>query len=106
METLINKDFDYSSKMYCNIVKYENDRCYAVAYLDQSIGSFYPLDDYESSELKEIYTTGKSYVNNGKDDSSGSYIYVKCPIVNHTGVVQGLSLIHIYALPWIFWHFR
>ena len=59
METLINKDFDYSSKMYCNIVKYENDRCYAVTYLDQSIGSFYPLDDYESSELKEIYTTGK-----------------------------------------------
>lgn len=90
METLVNKDFDYSSKMYCNIVKYENDRCYAVAYLDQSIGSFYPLDDYESSELKEIYTTGKSYVNNGKDDSSGSYIYVKCPIVNHTGVVQGV----------------
>ena len=26
METLVNKDFDYSSKMYCNIVKYENDQ--------------------------------------------------------------------------------
>ncbi|MEG0988600.1 MAG: MFS transporter [Clostridium sp.] len=89
MTGVIDKHYDYSNKMYCNLIKYENERSYAISYLDQSIGAYYPLDQYEKSELEEVYSTGNSYINKGKDDSSGSYIYVKSPVKDVAGNVCG-----------------
>lgn len=90
MGKLIDVSSRYSENMYCNLVKVENDRCYALAYLDNSIGAYYPLDEGEAEEARSVYETGESYINDGKSDSTGSYVYVKAPVKDETGDVAGI----------------
>lgn len=90
MGKLIDVSSKYSENMYCNLVKVEDNRCYALAYLDNSIGAYYPLDAGEAEEARNVYKTGERYINDGKSDATGSYVYVKAPVKDEKGDVAGI----------------
>lgn len=84
-------DIEFYQNIYCNIlVMDEKKNAYAIAYLDQSIGNFFPLDETETEEVRQVYETGKAVWNKGKEDISGDYIYIKVPVRTETGEVTGV----------------
>ena len=44
-----------------------------MAYLDQSTGTYYPLDEVETQEVAQVYETGTDVLNGEKDDVAGSF---------------------------------
>lgn len=89
MESTFTKQLDLYSNLYCNILRLDDDLGYAIAYLDKSISTYYPLDELETSELRKVYETGKTVYNGGMADVSGSYLYVKVPVLDKNNNVKG-----------------
>ena len=89
IEMVLDKNYDYSRDMYCNILRYDGETGYAVAYLDNSIGTFYPLTAEETEQVKAVYETGAT-VRSDIQSETGSYIYVMVPIVDRQGQVEGV----------------
>ncbi len=90
MQSIIDPTLDINKNIYCDIFKYDEKRgAYACAYLDQAIGTYFPLTAGEAEEIKQIYETSRS-VSSSKDDSSASYTYVSVPVVNDFGRVCGV----------------
>ncbi len=90
MQSIIDPTLDINKNIYCDIFKYDDKRgAYACAYLDQAIGTYFPLTAGEAEEIKQIYETSRS-VSSSKDDSSASYTYVSVPVVNDFGRVCGV----------------
>ncbi len=90
MEKVIDLGLEINRNIYCDVFKYEPSRgAYACAYLDQAIGSYFPLTEGESEEIKEIYKTALP-VRSSKDDSSASYAYVSVPVTSDLGEVHGV----------------
>lgn len=84
-------DIEFYQNIYCNIlIMDEQKNAFAVAYLDQSIGDYYPLDETETEEVQQVYETGKALWNKEKEDISGNYIYIKVPVKNQAGDVTGV----------------
>lgn len=77
-------------EMYCNVLRYEDGKGYAIAYQDNSIGTYYPRDQEEAEELAGVYETGEAMQNDGKDDETGSYIYVRVPVKGENGKIAGV----------------
>lgn len=91
MEKSFPTDIAFYNQLYCNILKLTEDgsQGYAVAYLDQSIGAYFPLDAVEQAELRTVYETGKAVWNQAVADISGTYLSVKVPVFDGTGGVRG-----------------
>lgn len=90
MQSVIDPRLEINKNVYCDIFKYDEKRgAYACAYLDQAIGTFFPLTEGEAEEIKQIYQTSRS-VSSSKDDTSASYTYVSVPVVNDYGRVCGV----------------
>lgn len=90
MQSIIDPTLDINQNVYCDIFKYDEKRgAYACAYLDQAIGTYFPLTQGEAEEIKQIYETSRS-VRSSKDDTSASYTYVSVPVVNDFGRVCGV----------------
>ena len=90
MESVIDCTLDVNHNVYCDIFKYDDAHgAYACAYLDQAIGTFFPLTQGETEEIKQIYETGHA-VSSSKDDTSASYTYVSVPVINDFGRVCGV----------------
>ncbi|MGN0318336.1 MAG: MFS transporter [Lachnospira sp.] len=91
MENSFSMEIDFYKQVYCNILKLseDGDEGYAVAYLDQSVGSYFPLDEVEQDELKRVYETGEAVWNQEVADISGTYLSVKVPVYNETGKICG-----------------
>ena len=90
MKNVIDPTLDINKDIYCDVFKYDEARgAYACAYLDQAIGTFFPLTEGEAEEIKKIYETSRS-VSSSKDDTSASYTYVSVPVVNDYGRVCGV----------------
>ncbi|GEM_PF-1589277 len=90
MENVIDPDLTINNNVYCDIFKYdEKHGAYACAYLDQAIGTYYPLTEGEAAEIKQIYELGQS-VRSSKNDTSASYTYVSVPVINDDGRVCGV----------------
>ncbi len=89
MNSSFNMDIDIYTKLYCNILKLDQNtgEGYAVAYLDQSIGNYYPLDDVETEELKAVFDSKSEVWNQNLADISGSYLSVKVPVYDLSGNV-------------------
>lgn len=87
--TTIDKNYDYSDDMYCNILKREGDTAFAVAYIDNSIGAYFPLFGSEAEEVHRIYDTGEVPLSDVVSET-GSYIYAKTPILDSNGQVIGV----------------
>lgn len=92
MEDSFAADIEFYDQIYCNILRLDTDgeTGYAVAYLDQSIGSYFPLSDIETKELQKVYETGKIVRNEEVEDISGNYLSVKVPVFNEKGQVCGV----------------
>lgn len=90
MELALNREDSSVREMYGNVLRLENGQGFAIAYLDNSIGTYYPLDEAETQELAYIYETSNSVRNDGKDDVTGSYIYVRVPVFTSAGEVAGV----------------
>ena len=90
MESVIDCNLDVNHNVYCDIFKYDDAHgAYACAYLDQAIGTYFPLTQGETEEIKQIYETGRA-VSSSKDDTSASYTYVSVPVINDFGRVCGV----------------
>lgn len=90
MESVIDCNLDVNNNVYCDIFKYdEKHGAYACAYLDQAIGTYFPLTQGETEEIKQIYETARA-VSSSKDDTSASYTYVSVPVINDFGRVCGV----------------
>ncbi|NLV16030.1 MAG: MFS transporter [Syntrophomonadaceae bacterium] len=85
----IDKKYAYSDDMYCNILKLEGDQAYAVAYIDNSIGAYFPLFDSEAEEVYQVYNTHQILLSSTVSET-GSYIYVKAPICDNEQQVIGV----------------
>lgn len=92
MEDSFSADIEFYDQIYCNVLRLDTDgeTGYAVAYLDQSIGSYFPLSDIETKELQKVYETGKIVRNDEVADISGNYLSVKVPVFNVNGQVCGV----------------
>lgn len=90
MELALNREDSSVREMYGNVLRLEDGQGFAIAYLDNSIGTYYPLDMAETQELAYIYETGNPVRNDGKDDVTGSYIYVRVPVLTKKGEVAGV----------------
>lgn len=90
MEKTLNREYEFNQNIYCNILKYENGEAFSVAYLDQSTGTYYPLDEVETQEVAFVYETGTDVLNGGKDDVAGSFAYVKAPVFGERGHVAAV----------------
>ncbi len=89
MSMILDKDYSYSEDMYCNILRYDGTAGYAVAYLDNSIGTYYPLTAEETEQVREVYET-KTTVISDVQSETGSYIYVMLPVLGADGQVEGV----------------
>lgn len=91
MEKAFSQDVAFYRQIYCNILKLSEDKSsgYAVAYLDQSIGAFFPLDEAEYEELIKVYETGEAVWNQEINDISGTYLSVKVPVYDGGGKICG-----------------
>lgn len=90
MQSIIDPRLEINKNVYCDIFKYDEKRgAYACAYLDQAIGTYFPLTEGEAEEIKQIYKTARS-VSSSKDDTSASYTYVSVPVVSDNGRVCGV----------------
>ncbi|MGM9579996.1 MAG: MFS transporter [Anaerovibrio sp.] len=91
MEQSFANDVAFYKQLYCNILKLSEDGQdgYAVAYLDQSIGAYFPLNEVEKEELVKVYQTGEAVWNQEVNDISGTYLSVKVPVYDAQGAVCG-----------------
>ena len=91
MEKAFPLNVEFYRMAYCNILKLDDTRQSGsgVAYLDQSIGVYFPLDEVELDEVKQVYTTREAVWNDAVYDVSGTYLSVKVPIMNSTNGVIG-----------------
>ncbi len=91
MEKSFTMDIAFYRQIYCNILKVPKDggKGYAVAYLDQSVGAFFPLDDGEWEELQKVYETGNSVWNQKIANISGTYLSVKVPVYDDAEKICG-----------------
>ena len=88
MNSVFDSGFGYNNDFYCNIQRYDGTEGYAVAYLDNSIGTYYPLMEDETLSLQHVYETGSS-VQSDAATETGAYIYVITPILAPDGSVKG-----------------
>ncbi|MBQ3565561.1 MAG: MFS transporter [Oscillospiraceae bacterium] len=89
-ENVINREYTYGENIYLNIIKLNDNRAYAMFYLDDSIGGYYPLSEYEHDMLAEVYRTGETGHTDDAADATGSYTYVLSPVFNKSGQVAGV----------------
>lgn len=95
MESVIDPKLEVNRNVYCDIFKYDEQHgAYACAYLDQTIGTYFPLTEGETEEIKQIYKTGKA-IRSNKDDTSASYTYVSVPVMNDLRKVCGVVSVMI-----------
>ncbi|MDT3844682.1 MAG: MFS transporter [Bacillota bacterium] len=91
MESAFPMNVDFYRTAYCNILKLSEDRQtgYGIAYLDQSIGVYFPLDEVEYDEVREVYDTGNAVWNDAVADVTGTYLSVKVPVYSSDRNVIG-----------------
>ncbi len=81
MNDVFDRDVAFNRNAYCNILRYDGSgKAYCIAYLDGTIGTYYPLDSIESAEVVEVYASGKPVISDAIVDISGIYFGVKVPI--------------------------
>ncbi|MCR5724898.1 MAG: MFS transporter, partial [Treponema sp.] len=90
MESVIDPTLDVNRNIYCDILKYDDVHgAYACAYLDQAIGTYFPLPESSAEEIRQVYETKKSLYSS-MDEYSGSYTYVYVPVISDEGRVCGV----------------
>ncbi len=89
MARVLDKEYAYSEDIYCNLLRDDGTTGYAVIYLDNSIGTFYPLTDDETQGVRTVYEKGVSLQSDVRSET-GAYIYVMTPVIGDDGQVAGV----------------
>lgn len=84
-DTLIKKQDEYGI-LGAQLEKYEDGVGYSIAFPDNSISSYYPLDSYSTSIDQRIYESKEPDVQN-MNITGGSFICARTPIFNSDGDV-------------------
>ncbi len=91
MENSFDRNVDFNRNAYCNIVRYDGEGCaYCIAYLDGTIGTYYPLGAYETADTVTVYETKQPVISDEFKDISGIYLGVKVPILDADGACVGV----------------
>ena len=92
MERSFPLNIDFYKTTYCNILRLDEsgESGHGIAYLDQSIGVYFPLDEVEYAEVEEVYRTAQTVWDDTVEDVSGTYLSVKVPIINGNDKVVGV----------------
>ena len=99
MEHAFPPEVSFFRSTYCNLLKMdrEDQPGYAVAYLDQSIGVYFPLDEVEAEEVRSVYKSRSAVLNQTIEDVSGIYFSVKVPITGTEESVIGVVAVGVDA---------
>lgn len=89
LDRILDKDYPYSQDIYCNILRYDGQTGYAVIYLDNSIGTYYPLTAEETEAVKVVYEQGVLLQSDIRSET-GAYIYVMTPVLGAGNQVHGV----------------
>ena len=96
MEEVFPFDLEINQSLYCNILQLSDDgeNAYAVAYLDQSIGTYFPLYGEDADGVRQIYQShgGNTVIWDYIQDESGSYLAVKVPVYEYGNVVGAVMV--------------
>ncbi len=97
IEVLVNmttKNHEHDRRYGAEIeVLDEDGRAYCIAYTDNSIGVYYPLDESTKAELASIYETGDAVYNLSQVSAGGTFIFGRAPITDARGnVIAVLSM--------------
>lgn len=89
MERSFPMSVEFFRLAYCNVLVLDEggQTAHAVAYLDQAIGDYLPLDPIETAEVAEVYRTGRASWNKNLQDISGTYTTVKVPVYGDGEIV-------------------
>lgn len=85
----LNRQDPFVQGIYCNVLRYEDGQGFAIAYQDNSIGTYFPRGEDESLALAIAFETGEESSNEVKD-ATGSYVYVWSPVLDKDGEVVGV----------------
>ncbi len=89
MNLAIDKRFEYNNEVYCNLMRYDGEKAYAIVYQDQSIGTYYPLESTEANNVMRVYETGE-IIQSDVVSETGAYIFVNVPIMDEQGKIIGV----------------
>mgnify|MGYP002853877543 CR=1 FL=1 len=93
MESVIDIRLKNNRSIYCDILKYDQKHgAYACAYLDQAIGTYFPIPENEAADVRQIYETGRTLYAS-MDEFSGSFTYVSVPVFAGQGRVCGVVVV-------------
>lgn len=88
LHRLTTDKHDYDNRYGAEVDCVDADgRAYAVVFTDNSIGTYYPLDESNEEAVKEIYQTKKAVVSMPATESGGTFIYGRAPILDADGNV-------------------
>ncbi len=90
MDGVFDRSVPFNRNAYCNILRHDESGAYCIAYLDGTIGTYYPLDDFETEQVVEVYSTGAPVVSDAIVDVSGIYFGVKVPITDEARQCVGV----------------
>lgn len=92
MEYVFDRSIGINRNTYCNILRYDGgeEGAYSIAYLDGTIGTYYPLSAFETDETITVYETKKPVISEAIEDISGTYFGVKVPILDVEGNCAGV----------------
>lgn len=90
INTVIDKSSEKNEDIYCNILKWDGSEIYTVIYQDNSIGCYYPLTKEEEQNAKKVYES-KISAQSDAINETGSYIFVRVPIIGADGEVHGIT---------------
>ena len=102
MENAFPMNVEINRQIYCNILRLDKsgEKAYSIAYLDRSIGVYFPLlDQTETEDVKKLYQENSNAKgalphlwNLGVADASGEYISLKVPIYDNNEIEGIVSL--------------
>ncbi len=91
---MTTENHGYLSRYGAEIEILDDDgRAYCIAYVDNSIGVYYPLDSGTKEDLKHIYSSRSSLSNLDQLSAGGTFIYGRAPILDKDGNVLAVLAI-------------
>lgn len=91
MQWAFSSDVDLYDQVYCNILRTDADSsAWAIAYFDQSIGTFYPLEEGEVEDTLRVVSTRRPVWDAGSSLVSGTFCNVRVPVFDSSGQVAGV----------------
>jgi predicted MFS family arabinose efflux permease len=87
-------NLDMNRQLYCTIQRLDDnmEQGFAVAYLNQSNGVYYPMDEVETEEVRTVYRTNAAVWDEEISNVSGTYVSVKVPVLEKGEVCGVVSV--------------